>query len=54
MEIEGLGEGEYVFQNEDGTIGAMDAKTAEVCEYLDNEAEEAIECVKESDGQEEI
>ena len=54
MEVEGLGEGEYVFQNEDGTIDAMDAKMAEVCEYLDNEAEDTVECVEGSDGQKEI
>ena len=52
--IEGLGEGEYVFQNEDGTIETIDTEMVEVCKYLENEAEENIECVEESDGQEEI
>ena len=32
LEVEGLGEGEYIFQNEDGTIEAMYTKMAEVCE----------------------
>ena len=54
MEVEGLGEGEYVFQKEDRILEAMDAKTAEVCEYLDNKAAETVECVEGSDDQEEI
>ena len=54
LEVKGIGEGEYVLQNEDRTIEAMDTEMAEVCEYLENEAKETIECVEESDGQEEI
>ena len=54
LEVEGLGEGEYVFQNEDRSLEAMDAETAELCEYLDNKAAEIVECVEESDDQKEI
>ena len=54
LEVEGLGEGEFMFQNEDRATEAMDTETAEVCEYLDNKAKETMECVEGSDGQEEI